>query len=374
MRVFTSAPPAKSFVLPRVEFHRRTRRGFTLVELLVAIAISVIIVLALAAVTSGALKSSTTNNNSLLALSAANAALDLIANDLKSVATSGETALTGPAPAGGPFPTTPYEFLQARPDGSPVTTPDTKLNGTTPALLMMNTISAQDSISYPNDPGMQPRAVCYQIAFQDPINPSNNNTSAKVYGLYRTVEPSSTTFVNFLGTNDLYGTASSSQWYSILSGSSFPASSSFIVGNVVDFQLVFYACPSILGGAATGPMLTTPIKIYSTADSASVTTSPNYHMPIHLTNMGTYILASTGSTTLPSSLYTASLQSGLDTANSGSSGSITAHGPVQFVDVTITVLDNNGAVELGNGVISLATAKARYGHSLTRRIAIPEPF
>jgi type II secretory pathway pseudopilin PulG len=333
-------------------------------ELLVAIVISVIIVLVLAAVTSGAMKSSTTNNNSLLALSSANAALDLVANDLRSLATTGRSALTGPAPAGGTFPTQPYEFLQARPDGPPLATADTKLNGTTPALLMLNTTSAQDSISYPADPGMQPRAVCYQIAFQDPINPANTNTSAKAFGLYRTVQPSSTTFANFMGTNGLYA-----PWSSFFSGTSFPASASFIVSNVVDFQLVFYACPSVLGGAGTGPMLTTPIKIYSTADAASVTTSPNYQMPIRLTNMGTFIMLAA-----PTSASTASLQSGLDTANSGTTTLPTAHGPVAYIDVTITVLDNNGAVELGSGAITLATAKTRYGHILTRRVAIPEPF
>ncbi len=335
-------------------------------ELLVAIVISVIIVLVLAAVTSGALKTSTTNNNSLLALSSANAALDLVANDLRSVATSGRMALTGSATAGSPFPTVPYEFLQARPDGSPVTIPDTKLNGTTPALLMMNTTSAQDSISYPNDPGMQPRAVCYQIAFQDPINPSNATTSAKVFGLYRTVQPSSTTFANFLGTNDLYGTSTGSQWCGVLSGASFPASASFIVGNVVDFQLVFYACPA-MNTTGTASLTNLPVKIYSTADSATVTTSPNYHMPIHLTNMGTFILALG---TLPTSTATASLQYGLDVATPTSF----PHGPVVYIDVTITVLDNNGAVELGSGAISLTEAKARYGHNLTRRVAIPEPF
>jgi len=164
-----------------------------------------------------------------------------------------------------------------------------------------------------------------------------------------------------MGTNDLYGTSSTSQWFSVLSGASFPASASFIVSNVVDFQLVFYACPAV-SSTGTASLTTTPVKIYSTADAASVTTSPNYHLPIRLTNMGTFI-----STTAPTSALTASLQNGIDVTN-------TVHGPVVYADVTITVLDNNGAVQLGSGAITLAEAKARYGHNLTRRVTIPEPF
>jgi len=307
------------------------RRGFTLVELLVAIAISAIIVLVLAAVTSGALKSSTTNNNSLIALSAANAALDLLANDLNSLAASGQ-----PSPAGQTATAGPYEFLQARPD------PNTgNLNGATPALLMLNAASAQDSISNSSDLGIQPRAICYQLAFQDPVNSSNTNTAAKIYGLYRTVQTGSATFANFLGQSDLYGTSSGSQWGKL--ATALPSTNSFIVGNVTDFQLVFYACRL----SSTGQLLTVPVAVYSTALAGAGNS-------LHLTSTG-YTISNTSAN--------------LDSAY--------GHGPMVYADVTIVVLDSSGAVRLTSEAITparLTAAKTLYGHTLTRRVSLRQPF
>lgn len=309
----------------RAECRLWSRRGFTLIEMLVAIVISIILILALTQVISGASKSASSNNNSLLALSSANAALNLVVNDLRSLAASPQPSPVG---AGG------YEFLQVQPD------PNTgNLNGTTPALLMLNACSAQDSISNANDLGLQPRAICYQMAYQDPINPSNTNPKAKVYGFYRTVQPSSTTFASFLGQSDLFATTG--LWKSI-TAAALPSTSSFIVGNVVDFQLVFYACRL----SSTGQLLTTPVPIYSTVSAGSGNA-------IHLTSSG-YAISSTSAN--------------LDSAYTYD------HGPVTYVDVTLVVLDNNGAVQLNDGVTTLAKAKTRYGHTLTRRVALPEPF
>ena len=313
----------------RAKGHDETQQGFTLMELLVAIAISAIIVLVLAAVTSGALKSSTTNNNSLIALSAANAALDLLANDLNSLAASGQ-----PSPAGQTATAGPYEFLQARPD------PNTgNLNGATPALLMLNAASAQDSISNSSDLGIQPRAICYQLAFQDPVNSSNTNTAAKIYGLYRTVQTGSATFANFLGQSDLF----TAQWGTL--SKTLPATNSFIVGNVTDFQLVFYACRF----STTTPtqLLTVPVAVYSTSLAGAGNA-------IHLTSTG----------------YTIS-------ATSANLDSAYGHGPMVYADVTIVVLDNNGAVQLTSEAITparLTAAKTLYGHTLTRRVSLRQPF
>lgn len=184
----------------------RAKPGFTLVELLVAMSVGALVLVAMAQVISQSLTLTKRANTTLLAGNAASAAIDLLAADLDSLAvTSGS-----------------HTVLQADKGAVGSALPDV-------ARLMMLTLPGSDN-GAPSDRG-QVRAVSYRLLFQDPITPGG---SRPVYGIYRTMIAPQQTFDAFIGVEDL--------------GDAFDAVPTtlddYLVGNVVDFQVRLYAAGS----------------------------------------------------------------------------------------------------------------------------------
>lgn len=190
--------------------HRCSVKGFTLVELLVAMAVGTLLLASLLSVLSSSLGVSRKTNDALLAANAASAALDLIATDIESLAviTSG---------------TFQHLYLGSENVGS--------LTGA--AKLILLTSSANDTATSGSDGG-QVRAVAYRLAYQDVVKESGPN---KIYGIYRSaVINSGTVFTDYLGKSDLSATTLFT---------SDPKIDDFLAGNIVDFRVRFYPAGSL---------------------------------------------------------------------------------------------------------------------------------
>ena len=146
---------------------RAIRKGFTLVELLVALAITAIIVSMLVTITATALEGYATSRNVVKASREAKAACDQLARDLESlVVRSGNdfqwlwasTESSPPGPNGGQSPNASrLVFFTAATD---------RYNG---------------ALNTPQDNGGDVSTVGYRLLFRDPVSDSNNDTFAS-YG------------------------------------------------------------------------------------------------------------------------------------------------------------------------------------------------
>ena len=186
---------------------RFSGKGFTLVELLVAMSVGALVIVMLLSILSGTMSLSRKANDSLLGANAAAAALDLIGTDLESLV---------------PLSKTNFEYLHLVND--PVEA------ASNAAKLIMLTSSAIDVGSSSTVAG-QVRAVVYRLGYMDVVQTNGGNN--KIYGIYRSVETNaSTVFNNYIGTNDLSGT----DLFKLAALSA----DDFLAGNIVDFRVFFY--------------------------------------------------------------------------------------------------------------------------------------
>jgi prepilin-type N-terminal cleavage/methylation domain-containing protein len=267
---------------------RKTRRAFTLLEMLVAVTIASLMVVMMANLTNQSAIVSKRTNNTMMALNAANAALDLMVTDMDSLA-----PLRGAA-----------EFLQVTPE-----TVDT----VTATRLYLVALSPTDVTNA--DEAGQARAVLYRVAKQNPVGSGSTNL---VHGLYRTALTPSNTFTDVLGLPDLstYGWSAS------------PVRDDYLVGNVAQFRVVFY--------------------------SAGNSANPN-PAPINLTSSNYQSMRIAGNNVkLNGAAYTTSTPA--------------------TVEISLTILQESGALLFRNGTIPLDRALLEYGHTLTRRIALRQPL
>ncbi|MDX6766462.1 MAG: prepilin-type N-terminal cleavage/methylation domain-containing protein [Candidatus Methylacidiphilales bacterium] len=272
----------------RVEQRRSPRRAFTLIEMLVAVTIAALMVVMMANLTNQTATVSKRANNTLLALNAASAALDLLVTDLDSLA-----AVRGSS-----------EFLQASPDAV-----DT-VNSTRLYLLALSPTDVTNA-----DQAGQARAVLYRVAKQNPLGSGSGN---QVYGLYRTALSANTTFSDVIGLSDLSGYA----W------SASPVRDDFLVGNVAQFRVLFYA-----------------------AGNSSVTNPA----PINLTSSSYQSVRIAGNNVK------------LNGANYTTSTPATA-------EISLTILEESGALLFRNGSIPIDRALREFGHTLTRRVTLRQPL
>jgi prepilin-type N-terminal cleavage/methylation domain-containing protein len=263
-------------------------RGFTLVEVLTAATIGALLLALLAAIATQTLKSTKKTNASMTSVSAAGAAVDMLTNDLDSLAVTQQ----------------PYEYLQTQ----QVTLSSTTLPS---SKLLLVCISPTD---YSSTEAGQAHAVCYQLYNQDPISASNANP---IYGLYRSVYTAAKTFSTVLGQNDLSAVAG--PWTGA------PVLDDFVAGNVVDFSIAFYT--------STG---TSPANIVGGS-----------YKPVRISGNGAMI---------NNAAYTA--------------------GSLAWAEVSITVLEEAGAkvYNAGSGPLTLEQVKLKFGHRLTRKMALRAPY
>ena len=277
--------------------------------------------------------------DAMTAYSSASTAIDLIATDLASLSVTPQ----------------PFEYLQALPESNPglasIPSPNVQ-----PMRLMMLVTSPEDSAqpstsngnSYP-DSG-QVHAVGYLLAWQNSVSSTaGSNASNSVFGIYRQVATAADTFKYALGSTDLYKALYQSGNLSAMQTP--PALSAFVTGNVVDFQLAFYANPISAGGSgnpAAGTLIQPPVIINQTSPSAA--------LPYQKTQLlGTQVLVNGAAPMLNGQGY----------------------GPVVYAEVSLTVIEDPGAKLWGDGTgvgaRSPAAIKQKYGHTLTRKVTLRTP-
>lgn len=269
---------------PRCFAKSRRAPGFTLVELLVAFAISMLLLVALAGVISQTMSTSRKARNSLEAYNSAAAAMDLLANDLESLAARGQ----------------PFEFLQ--------TVKEDVAGAADVTRLFMVSLSTQDNLASAG--AGQMHAICYRLLRQDPVSAGGSNP---VYGIYRTSVDAPATFAQFAGAADLSGPF----------GSVAVTLDDFVAGNIVDFQ----------------------IRFYESGDVAAANDVNGSTGPVRLAGRSAKV-----------------------------NGAAWSGGELGWAEVMLTVLEDQGIKALESGSLSMADARSRYGHTLTRRVALRSPL
>jgi type II secretory pathway pseudopilin PulG len=332
------------------------RAAFTIVELLMAVSISVVVVVLLANVVSQAMLTSRKASNELQAMNAAAAALDLIATDLDTLAVTRQ----------------PYEYFQAFQEPNLVT-------AVRPMRMMMLANSAEDassasisgnSYTYP-DSGLT-HAICYQVLYQDPLaggaNPLQGGTNS-VMGLYRAVVSASTTFTSVMGANEFL-----SYWKNVGGGNIGTLMNNpqngvtvdFVAPNVVDLEVAAYG---YYLGTGTNAVLG-PTQLYNPPTGAG---QPFGGIQITGTGpMEGIRYGTTGAISINPSVPTTS---GVTTAYPLPSN--TSWRSAAYLEVSVTVIEDTAAklwgAGKGTGKMAPAYLKVRYGHTLTRKIYLHPP-
>ncbi len=232
--------------MTRVSAANRTlfvsRAGFSLIELLVGVAVASILMLVLIKFVQSATEVISTNDDILFSTNDAQAALDLISQDLRSVRaippilnTTGAAAATAP------------QVLQAYQETTGVKDTAAK-NGTIypmQLMLLANSGGSTQSGSTTPTPDTGTHLIRYSVQYQDPVVAGGTNPT---YGLYRDFLTSDETFGksgdSYSNTGGIGGLADlyTSYWNSnsFWKGGTPSPTSNFLVNNVVDFQVLFY--------------------------------------------------------------------------------------------------------------------------------------
>jgi len=185
-------------------------KAFTLVEMMVAIAITCILIVAIAAFISAVLSNWTTGRDQLRKNMDARAALDLIVQDLDNVVIS-------------PSPLRPAQEWICK-DVDPAIGGGAYTATNVAKLMFFSTPLDQT----PNLSG-NVCGVAYCLGYEDPIL-TNSSNSIKLFGLYRTRISPSDTFVNLIGATNL----ETSYWTNV----NMLASTNFLIPHVIDFRII----------------------------------------------------------------------------------------------------------------------------------------
>lgn len=206
---------------------KSTRQGFTLMEVLVSSALTVVILTMLFTVLIGAMNAWQTGTNRLQGNADARMALDSIAQDLQSMVVR-QTTLGARGQE--------WLYSELRP------------------VYGLSDVPNKNSMqlyffapSLDRQPGQQGDivAIQYQVAFADPLrgDPDGNVTSTdyNIFGLYKRMESTLDTFQFVLGQEDI--------WVSYWQGRNVPRPRDLMIPNVVDFSIKW----NVNGNGDTGP-------------------------------------------------------------------------------------------------------------------------
>jgi len=170
----------------------RRRRGFTLIELMVAMGITAIIVTVLVSITGVATDTWTRSRSAVRAARQAKVMLDTMAKDLESfVSRRGQSA----------------EWLVAEIDDQ-ANLPKVARDGNAPEVASMTFFTAATDryfgqVGTADDKGGDVSCVSYRMRYQDPIQSGGSSDRTKTFVLYRLLVNPDETFQSLLGEEDL---------------------------------------------------------------------------------------------------------------------------------------------------------------------------
>lgn len=197
--------------------HRLSKKGFTLVELLVALGVTAIIVSMLVTITATALDGYTASRNQVKAAREAKAAFDQMSRDLESlVVRSGNdfewlwvsSDQSPPGPAGSPSP-----------------------NASRAVFFTAATDRYNGELNTSQDLGGDVSTVAYRLLFRDPVTDSEDEEFAS-FILYRQLINPNETFETLLGQEDLETAYQSFE-------TNEADSDNFVCENIYEFSLSF---------------------------------------------------------------------------------------------------------------------------------------
>lgn len=227
----------------KTHLRKSSRRGFTLVELLVAMAITTLIILVLVGVTSVAIDTWKRSRSEVRAANQGKAMIDSMARDLEAM-----VMRTGNS----------FQWLHAE---TPSTLPGADSGGkikeaSTNALDLEFFTSVTDrydgGIGTDDDKGGDISGVSYKLVYEDPLTASANSDYG-TFALHRVLVNPDLTYKDLLGKTDLH---SAFQPYN--SGSK--STETFVCENVYQFTVTFLVEISRTSGQTTNK-LTVPVTM-----------------------------------------------------------------------------------------------------------------
>lgn len=224
----------------KTRFHPKRSSGFTLIELMVAMAITTIIVTVLVSITSVALDTWQRGRAEIRASRQAKAMLDTMAKDFESlVSRRGNN----------------FEWLYAKVADEP---PGPAANLSSNAADLIFFTAATDrylgQVGTANDRGGDVSCVGYQLQYQDPVKGTEEESSS-TFVLYRLLVDPDATFRDLLGKQDIEQAFSSYR-------SKVREVENFVCENVYQFTLTFQVAVSqVSGSGATAKTTTVPVRV-----------------------------------------------------------------------------------------------------------------
>ena len=188
--------PATRSLLARRVLHNRRRRGFTILELMVAMAITALIVTVLVSITGIALDSWRRSRAQVRSARLAKAALETLAKDFESMMVRSGNS---------------YQWLVARVEpelasGGSLAGPGNNQMPNAAQLVFFNSATDryQGNIGGADDLGGDVSAVGYRLVYRDPILDRDGGSNAyPVFALYRNLIDPKPAFDTLLGQTDL---------------------------------------------------------------------------------------------------------------------------------------------------------------------------
>ncbi len=231
----------------KAHHHHSAKRGFTLLELIVAMAITTIIVTILVSVTSVALDTFNRSRTELRAARQARAMIDSMARDLEAL-----VIRTGD----------PNQWLSASTDSAVI---GNNLPSTSSAKLIFFTAATDrynGKIGTADDLGGDVSCVAYQLRFDDPIEAGQNY---KTFVLNRLLVDPNKAFASLLGMTDPSATSPQTlldvftNYNGALSATeNLDAGKNFIAENIYQFSIIFNI---ELVNNTTGAVESVPISV-----------------------------------------------------------------------------------------------------------------
>jgi prepilin-type N-terminal cleavage/methylation domain-containing protein len=240
-----------TFMKTPASFHNR--KGFTLMELMVAMAITVIIVTVLVSITSIAIETWNRSRSELRAARQAKSMVDTMARDFEAFVSR---------------PGNDYEWL-AIDAAKTASTGDSPLPSTNASELIFFTAATdryKGDIGTANDLGGDVSCVGYQLFWKDPIDQSG--TAFKTFVLNRLLVDPKPAFDQLLGKTDLAGAFGNL-------GGNLEKTENFVCENVFQFTIMFHV--EVLKKTGSGASATqTPVTVIVPVGKGSTQTAASF--------------------------------------------------------------------------------------------------